>query len=494
MARKSTPTYTIEFALNIPTWQQHRLEKKFKMARMLYNSCLGEALKRNKAVKADKQYRILLNESKSKERDKKLADIRLNYGFSEYGIHHFVKGVQHKFEEHIGSFEAQKLATRAFQTVEKLHFGKSKKVHFKHLNDDISIENKSNKTGLRYIDGNIIWGDKPTKKNPKPKNGLCMPIAPKADDEYAHVALLDKTKFVRILKREVRGKIRYFVQLIQEGYPPTKRNRKIANDETKRIGLDIGTSTIAICGENRVELRELAPECNNDEKEIRRIQRKMDRSKRSTNPDNFNENGTIKKGRLTWRYSNKYKKLRQKRKELYRKVAVGRKMSHEKLANDILALGSDIRVETMRFQSLQKRAINTTRNNANGKINRKKRFGKSIANRAPAMLLTIIDRKLEYQGRSIKKIDTFATKASQFNHLTGEYTKKQLSERWNDFGEFRIQRDLYSAFLIGNTNETLDSVDVSLCNAQWNKFLVLHNIEIERIKHSTSKTVRWFVA
>ena len=86
----------------------------------------------------------------------------------------------------------QKLATRAFQTVEKLHFGKSKKVHFKHLNDDLSVENKSNKTGLRYIGGNIIWGDKPTKKNPKPKNWLCMPISPKPSDEYAQIALLDR--------------------------------------------------------------------------------------------------------------------------------------------------------------------------------------------------------------------------------------------------------------------------------------------------------------
>ncbi len=170
MARKSTSTYTLEFALNIPTWQQHRLEKKFKIAKIVYNSCLGEALKRNQAVKADKAYRTLLKESKSRERDKELADIRLIYGFSEYGIHRFVKETQHQFEEHIGSFEAQKLATRAFQTVEKLHFGKSKKVHFKKLNVDLSIENKSNKTGLRYIGGNIIWGDKPTNKNPKPKN------------------------------------------------------------------------------------------------------------------------------------------------------------------------------------------------------------------------------------------------------------------------------------------------------------------------------------
>ena len=220
----------------------------------------------------------------------------------------------------------------------------------------------------------------------------------------------------------------------------------------------------------------------------------MDRSKRATNSNNFNKNGTVKKGRLTWTYSKRYGKLRQKRKEIYRNITIQRKMAHEKLANDILSLGSDVRAETMRFQSLQKRAKNTTRNKVNGKINSKKRFGKSLANRAPAMLLTIIDRKLGYRGRSIKKIDTYATKASQFNHLTGKYEKKQLSDRWNDIGGCCIQRDLYSAFLIGNTNETLNSVDVNLCNAQWNNFLELHNREIDHLKQSASKTLRWFVA
>ncbi|RBW71254.1 hypothetical protein [Bacillus taeanensis] len=494
MARTSKATYTIEFPLSIPVWQQHRLEKKFKIARMVYNSCLGEALKRHKAVKMDKQYRAWLRESKSKERDQQLAAIRLAYGFSEYGLHHFVKSVQRKFKEHIGSFEAQKLATRAFQAVEKLHYGKAKNVHFKSWKDDISVENKSNTTGLRYQDGCILWGNQPTKKNPKPKSWICMPIAPKANDAYAHLALMDRTKYVRLLKRDVRGKVRYFVQLIQEGYPPTKHNRKIADDETKRVGLDIGPSTIAISSEKAVELRELAPGCSMDGKELKRIQRKMDRSKRTTHPHHFDENGRIKKGRLTWNYSNRYEKLRQKRKELYRKIRVKRKMSHEKLANDILSMGSDIRVETMRFQSLQKRSKKTTRNKKNGKMNCKKRFGQSLANHAPAMLLTIIDRKLGYQGRVVKKIDTYAAKASQFNHITGEYTKKQLSERWNDVGMFRIQRDLYSAFLIENTNETLNSVDVDLCSAQWDRFVELHHREIARLKQSAGKTLRWFVA
>ena len=60
MAINPNPTYTIEFPLSIPTWQQHRLEKKLKIARTIYNSCLGEALKRHKTVKSDEEYRKLL--------------------------------------------------------------------------------------------------------------------------------------------------------------------------------------------------------------------------------------------------------------------------------------------------------------------------------------------------------------------------------------------------------------------------------------------------
>ena len=44
--------------------------KEIQDCSAVYNSCLGEALKRHKRVKADKEYRALLKEPKSKERDK----------------------------------------------------------------------------------------------------------------------------------------------------------------------------------------------------------------------------------------------------------------------------------------------------------------------------------------------------------------------------------------------------------------------------------------
>src|SRR5690625_2593362 len=121
-------------------------------------------------------------------------------------------------------------------------------------------------------------------------------------------------------------------------------------------------------------------------------------------PDNYNEDGTIKCGvKLEWHFSKRYLRLKTIRKDLHRKIAVKRKQSHEILANHVHSLGSDIRVETISVQGLKRRGRKTTRNKKNGKINKKKRYGKVIANRAPAMLIEIIDRKLHYQGGKIKK-------------------------------------------------------------------------------------------
>ena len=134
----------------------------------------------------------------------------------------------------------------------------------------------------------------------------------------------------------------------------------------------------------------------------------------------------------------------------------------------------------MNFSGLAKRSTKTEKNDK-GRFKRKKRFGKSIGNRAPSMLLGIIDRKLSYYGRRLVKIDTFSAKASQFNHLDGTYNKKKLSQRWNDFNGVKVQRDMYSAFLIMNVVEDLKSFDVDKCNERFDNFYRLHNLEVERL-------------
>ncbi|MCC0689991.1 transposase, partial [Clostridioides sp. ES-S-0056-01] len=71
-------------------------------------------------------------------------------------------------------------------------------------------------------------------------------------------------------------------------------------------------------------------------------------------------------------------------------------------------------------------------------------------------------------------------RASQYNHFSDEYNKKELKERWNKGVD--IQRDCYSAFLIMNVNENLKSINRELCIETYDNFKVLHDKEISRLK------------
>lgn len=169
-----------------------------------------------------------------------------------------------------------------------------------------------------------------------------------------------------------------------------------------------------------------------------------------------------------------------KLKEVQRKQAAVKKLQHELLVNELLKLGNSFYVETMNFRALQRRA-KITEKNSKSRYKRKKRFGKSIANRAPAMFLEILKRKLHYFGKELIEINTFSAKASQFNHTDETYKKKKLYERWNTINGKQVQRDMYSAFLIMNINSDLKTFNLEKCNTRFNNFLELHNKEVQRL-------------
>ncbi|MCB2308444.1 transposase [Clostridium estertheticum] len=476
--------YILTLKLNTEKYQENILNKRLEISRSIYNSCLGELFKRYNHMRESKEYEKVINMVKGKERNKKFNELNKRYNLTEYSFHKYVKCIQKYFKDNVDSFTAQKIASRCFSAFQKLMLHQSNRVYFKKYGEMNSVEGKSNKTGIRFIGNKLRW------------NGLDINVIINKNDEYAQVSLLNKTKYCRVVRKLIRGKYKYYVQLILEGIPPIKYNKETGEVRNK-IGdgkalIDIGTRTIAISSKNEVKLLELCPEVENIEHEKNILLRKLDRQRRSNNPNNYNENGTIKKGvmtnlkkiKLTWIKSNKYIKTQNELREVQRKQAYIRKQSHEKLANYIISLGDRILVETMNYKGLQLRVKETTVN-TNGKFNKKKRFGKSLANKAPAMLLTILDNKLKWHNTKLTKINTYKVKASQYNHIEDKYVKKKLSERWNDFGEFKIQRDLYSSFLIMNVKDNLEEIDKELCFKQFDNFRKLHDKEILKIQSSS---------
>lgn len=467
--------FILTLKLNTEKYQQDILDKRLDISRTIYNSCLGELFKRYNTMRQSKEYQKTLKMIAGKERNKKFNELDKKYGLTEYSLHKFVKSVQHHFKNNIDSHTSQKIATRCFNAFQKLMFHQSKKVCFKRHGEMNSVEGKSNKSGIRFKDNKLMW------------NGLKIDVTIKNNDKYTQMALGNNIKYCRIVRKLIRGKHKYYVQLILDGVPPMKINNQTGEIKNGigngKVGIDIGTKTVAYASKHEVKLLELSPEINNIEKEKRILQRKLDRQRRANNPNNYNENGTVRVGgksaRLKWTKSKKYIKTQNKLREIQRKQADIRKQSHNKLANHIVSLGNEVYVETMDYKELQYRGSNTN----------KKRLGKSIANKAPSMFLTILDNKLKWHNKRLLKINTTKIKASQYNHVKDEYIKKDLSERWNDFGNFKIQRDLYSSFIIMCTKDNLKETDKKLCIKEFENFKMLHDVEIERIKNSKSKTI-----
>ena len=495
MKKNKTSSYVLTLKLHTENFQEDILNKRLEIARNISNALTGKVLKRYNLMLESKEYRFIkkqLNpinknfhnsedkktkkslDKQRKELYKQLEEVYIKFGLSQYSLYEDVKPMYKHFKDNIGSLEAQAIADRVWTKFDKLLHGNGNKVTFSRYNEYNSIENKWNKSGLKYdINSNmIIW------------NELNIPVIIKNNDLYAQKAIQDKVKYCRIVRKFIRGEYKYYVQLVMEGFPPIKYNSEtgeIKNDiGTGNVGVDIGTRTIAFSSQYDVKLLELCPEVENIEKQKKKLLRKLDRQRRSNNPNNYNEDGTIKRGiKLEWIKSNKYIKTQNELKEIQRKQASIRKQSHEKLANYIISLGDRILVETMQFQGLQKRAKKTTKNK-DGKFNKKKRFGKSLGNKAPAMLIEIINRKLKYDGLEILKINTQKVKASQYNHFTGEYNKKELKDRWNK--DIEIQRDCYSAFLIMNVNDDLETINQDKCLETYDNFKLLHDKEINRLK------------
>jgi hypothetical protein len=473
LAKSKTSSYVLTLRIKIEVHQEHKLCKRFELARNIYNACLGELYKRYAALRQSKQYRCVCKMEKGNERNKMFSELNKKFGLVEYSLHDFVKPMQHRFKQNIDSFTSQKIATRAFKAFEKLIYKQGKNVRFKKYGEMESVEGKSNRAGIRYKDGNVIW------------NGLVLRTILKENDAYAHLALKDKIKFVRIKKEWIKNKCVYYAQLVLEGVPPKRYNSegiKNANCTEKRVGIDIGTSTVAVCSKDKVVLTELAPNTIEVSKNIMNIQRALDRSRRVTNPLKYKMDGTIDtENKDKWVYSKRYSNKKNQLREIQRLNKVKRKQDHEILSNQILSLGTIVFVESMSFKGLQRKAKETTVNKK-GRYNKKKRFGKTIGNRAPSMLLDIIERKLNYMNKSLNKVNTSLVKASQYNHITDTYEKKKLHQRWNDFGFCKIQRDLYSAFLLMNCKGNLEEIDKNKCEQTFEQFRALHDLEIQRLR------------
>jgi transposase len=398
-------------------------------------------------------------------RQKLFKQARDRYQFSEYSLHAYAAEIKNSWiGEHIGINVAQKLATRAFQAVEKLLYRKAKRVRFKSKGQLNSIEEKTNKTGIRWKGTGIQFQEH------------FIPARIDERDPVIAYALTRRVKYCRLVRRKIKGKVRYFVQLVCEGKPLSLQERKDLKSKKGKVqlpqangitGLDLGPSTVAIVGEDKASLHQLCDELKETQKELRRHQRKLDRQRRANNPENYEQDGTIKSGPKKWVSSSRQKKTQAQAAELSRTNAAHRSCLHGKLINENIPLDSEIRLEKLSYRSFQKN------------------FGKSVGNRAPGMLVARLKRKAENACGSVVEFSTFQTCLSQ-HCICGKKEKKPLSQRIHRCScGVEAQRDLFSAYLARFVQE--DRLDVLAAKKSWEGAETLLRMAFEQKYQTTSR-------
>ena len=298
--------------------------------------------------------------------------------------------------------------------------------------------------------------------------------------------------YASLVCKKIRGRLRVYVHITIEGKSKPKYDR-YGNPKhhfgTGIVGCDIGTQTIAYTSDSEVGLKNLAERGSSisvDERKERLLYRAMDRSRRATNPQNYNPDGTIKKGKKIWKNSNRYRKLKAKHKELCRINSINRHLSINEDVNHIRSLGNIFVTEPKNSKGLQKRAKKTTVNEK-GKINKKKRFGKSIKNRCPGYFQAQIERRFSSSNGAYIEVPK-DYRASQYDHTLDNYIKKKLSVRMYRLSDGTlVQRDWYSSYLLYCIDITTREIDKNKCIENFNKQYSKEKALIEWIKANRIK-------
>ena len=517
--------FVLTLPLKVEKWQADILDKRYELLRQVYNMVQQKLVRQYIYFSQQKEYKACGNDFSRKRdffashpfhfkgvksKDGELADIKFPYTYDSRssssgkrapgGISDYVSKLwSHRIGQDkslvdfgINGSILEELGLHVMKAWEdRLYKFKSKRVSFKDYGD-------INSFGCRYHKGTfagftINLEDGFITFNTNGRRGQFAELIKLQIDYsrekkgYAEDALKGGIASIRkliIVRRYIRGRNKYYLQLTISGEKPQK-GRTLGRGN---VGIDIGPSTIATSSLKGVHFDKLADKCDNIEHDLYLINRKLDRSRKANNPQNYNEDGSPKhisqqKGeRRIWNKSNRYKQLKLKRKELYRRQADIRKQQHVEIANALLSQGNTFIVENNPIDAWVRRAKETTKTKT-GKNRCKKRYGKSVANHAPAMFVSILKNKVLSLGGELYEVDPRYA-ATQFDFTNGEFTKHEVCERSITLSNGSThQRDMLSAFNLQHIrlqSKELKDYDIEQMQADYPIFCRLEAAEQER--------------
>ena len=516
--------FVLELPLQVEKYQADILNKRYEQLRQLYNYVQGKLLRQYRYFEQMKEYQAC--EKIKEKRDffrthpfqinetLKGNKIPFKVSFDEYSIKGYIEKLAQK---QIGSnmtYAGLGFTTNIFDHLgasvwaawdKKLYDFKAKRISFKKYGDLDSFSSRRKIVrGVVYFSGMELHLDtmelaiKMKGKVGKEAKFITLRMLhnPKHAD-YEMWALkggVESVKVVKVVRRMVRSQYKYYVQLTIEGEKPQK-GRTLGKGN---VGIDLGPTTVAVSGENVVSIDKLASKCDNIQEEITRLSRKIDRSRRANNPQNFNEDGTIKRGiKLVWNDSKRYIELCRELAELRRKQAAIRKQQHIDRANALLKEGDTFIVENNPVNAWVRRAKETKVDEKTGKYKSKRGSGRSVGNHAPAMFVDILENKVKSLGGRFERVNT-QNAASQYDFTIDSFKtgddKHKLNERAITLSNGDThQRDMLAAFNLQHLKydeAEAKQYDTEAMEQHYERFCELEYEEIERYKNKEKEDDR----
>ena len=527
MIENKKTAHIVEFRLKASSSDIKAFNVRCDIARKLYNSTLGELLKRDQAMRSDPDWFALSEKNKAikakllnvttpqekdrldtekKELSKQFSALSQKYLVREYDLNLFSKDNKNAcyFKEHLDASTIQKVDARVFDAYARWRFSGFGKPRFKsRFKSFESLEGKSNRQGIRIKLGDPHYPDLRGKTRIE-WNGLILPLDLSRPDKhgYQEAALnrigQNKVKYVRLIQRLYNGSARLYAQIVMEGAPFLKEKHRIAYEQGKneRNALDIGVSTLASYSKHAAKLYLGMDEIYQLYKKLKQYQKKASRSLRLANKDNYTlvhvyagrvgnifkeikaQNPKLSTEQFAQKTQQRCQELgiKYQYKQAWQRKKGTRDLNRPKSYLKAIAVVKELhRKIAAKRKYLHYKYANEIITNGNIILTEKvgikgwqRLFGKSILAFAPAQLISIIKRKVENTGGRFIEINTRKAKLSQYDHILQMDIKKKLSDRVMMVGgEYEIQRDLYSAFLAYCINKDADKVDQTLADKNW---------------------------
>lgn len=470
---------------------KHKLNKDYYKANRLYNNVVRYVKNKIKDIEKTKQYKNIVKllknkntpEKKKKELYKEIREIIKSNNLTQYDLEKYARiGNLKAYEKSLMSQMVQVLVSELYKSIEN-YFFKGTKIRYRKFGHTNTLSSKS-------ADCTILFNKEDNSFRYQKMLFKLKDIRDK--DYYLKEALENEVVLCKIARKTIKNEYAYYLQIVLRGLPPQKIVKGVGN-----LGIDQGTSTIAYYKDDLIGFIELTPNIKKYNKEIVKLQRELSRKMYFNNMENYNDDGTIKKGSKMHK-SNNYIKTLFKLKDVYRRRTAYVEEEHNKLTNFLLSNCDTIIKETLDFKALQKRTKGkavkqnkkSTVKDKNGnkkqiyKFKRKKRYGKSLNNHSPGYLNSQIIKKAEEVGVEIIPVDIKKFRASQYSHDTNTYVKSELSDRFKIIDGEKVQRDLYSSFLMYNYKDD-KTIDRDKCINEFPNFLEQQK---ELLKYVTDDT------